>query len=288
MKSAVLSVLLLLPAPLLTAADKPATEGAVPGEWTMDLDAALEVAAAKKLPLLLNFTGSDWCGWCKHMDKEVFAQEAWTAFAQTNLLLVWIDFPKDKSLVPEKFADRNKALAERHGVEGYPTYIVLDDNGQTPLGKLGADSEISPEKFIRQVNALLQNRVSVVEKLLKKLPDKTAKAYTAAEKQRAAASDELKKLKASFEKRSGELERAIEAQEKRLEEIRLEARLAGLPKGKADAYLAKRKRLDAVRADINAWIATEPERTDANMQKFADWRAEVEKLEAELADLLCP
>ena len=56
------------------AGDKVQLEGAKLGHWTMDFDAATKLAAEKKVPLMLNFTGSDWCGWCKLMDKNVFAE----------------------------------------------------------------------------------------------------------------------------------------------------------------------------------------------------------------------
>jgi len=270
----------------VTAAEKPATEGAVPGQWTMDLDAARKVAAEKKLPILLNFTGSDWCGWCKHMDKEVFSQEAWATYAKANLLLVWIDFPKDKSLVPEKFVSRNKTLSATYGVEGFPTYIVLDDDGQTKLGQLGADREITPKKFVDSLSPLLQNRASAVEALLKSLPEGTVREYRQAVAEKADASEALKKAKAEFEKKSEELEKTIAAQERKIDGIRLEARLATLPKDKADAYRAKKQQLDAVKSELDAWIAKDPERNDANMKKFSAWREQIEKLNGDLSALL--
>ena len=268
------------------AAEKPATEGAVPGQWTMDLDAAKKVAAEKKLPLLLNFTGSDWCGWCKHMDKEVFSKPEWSAYAKDNLMLVWVDFPQDKTLVPEKFAARNKSLSESYGVEGYPTYVLLDDDGQSKLGQLGADQEISPEKFIGSLKALLQNRAADIEALLKSLPEKSAQDYRAAAKKKAEAEAELKSLNAAFEKKSAELEQAIADQEKRLGDIRLDARLAKLPKEKADAYRAKNTRLTTVSAELKTWIASKPERNEANTKKFTAWSEEIATLERELAALL--
>lgn len=267
------------------AAEKPATEGAVPGQWTMDFDAAKKVAAEKKLPLMLNFTGSDWCGWCKHMDEKVFSKDAWGAFAKDNLVLVWLDFPQDKTLVPEKFAARNRALSEAYGVEGYPTYIVLDDDGQTKLGQLGADQEVSPEKFISSLKDLFGNRPSAVDALLKSLPEKTAQEYRAAAKNKTEAEAELKNLRTTFEKKNEALEKLIADAEKRLDDIRMDARLAKLPKEKADAYRTKNTRLTAVNAELQAWIATKPEKNEANMKKFTAWRDEITTLEKELAAL---
>ena len=116
------------------AADKVELEGAKVGVWTMDYDAAVKLAGEKKLPLMLNFTGSDWCGWCKLMDKGVFAQDEWKKFAAKNVLLVTLDFPKDKNIVPEKYVSRNKELQKQFGVRGFPTYVVLDSDGKSKLG----------------------------------------------------------------------------------------------------------------------------------------------------------
>jgi thiol:disulfide interchange protein len=159
-----IACLAVLVAGSVCAAEKPDIDGAQPGRWTMDFDAAKRVAAEKKLPVLLNFTGSDWCGWCKLMDKEVFSKPSWTAYATNTLMLVWIDFPQDAALVPEKYVSRNSALDQAFGVEGkLPTYILLDDDGQTELGRLAAAPETTAASFIVEINKLLQRRASEIE-----------------------------------------------------------------------------------------------------------------------------
>jgi protein disulfide-isomerase len=154
------------------AAEKVQTDGAEVGQWTMDFDAAVKVAAEKKLPLLLNFTGSDWCGWCKLMDKNVFAEEEWQKYAAENLMLVTLDFPKDKSIVPEKYVDRNKKLQEKFEVGGYPTYVILDSDGETKIGQLGAGKEKTPSSFIDEFKGVVRLSASNVEAYCKANPDK--------------------------------------------------------------------------------------------------------------------
>jgi len=136
-------------------AERPVTEGAKVGEWTMDFDAAKKLAKEKNLPLFLNFTGSDWCGWCKLMDKSVFSTEAWKTYATQHVVTVFIDFPKDKTLVPEKFVKRNQELGKQYKVRGYPTYILLASDGEKQLGKLGASRPATPENFILEMRMLL-------------------------------------------------------------------------------------------------------------------------------------
>ena len=161
------------------AADKVEIDGASVGVWTMDFDAAVKLAGEKKLPLLLNFTGSDWCGWCKLMDKNVFAEEAWKTYAKEHVLLVTLDFPQDKSVVPEKYVARNKALQEKFGVRGYPTYVVLDNDGDTKLGQLGAGRDKTPSSFIEEFKGVVRMSAGAIEAYAKANPDK-AEAYKAA------------------------------------------------------------------------------------------------------------
>ena len=135
-------------------AASPATKGAKLGEWTMDFDAAKTLAKEKNLPILINFTGSDWCGWCKLMDKSVFSQPDWETYAKEHLVLVFIDFPQNKALVPMHFVARNQKLSNEFGVEGYPTYIVLAPDGTTKIGQLGASKTATPKSFIADLEKL--------------------------------------------------------------------------------------------------------------------------------------
>lgn len=155
-----------------------ALEGAEVGKWTMDADAAYKLAKEKKLPVLMNFTGSDWCYWCKLMDKNVFVKKTWKEYAKSNLILVTIDFPSDKSIVPEKYQERNRELRKKYDVGGYPTYILLDENLK-PIGKFAAGREKTPESFRDEVNAAIYLSPEGIKKTLAKLNDKQKKEYNA-------------------------------------------------------------------------------------------------------------
>ena len=161
------------------AADKVELEGAAVGVWTMDYDAASKLAAEKKLPMILNFTGSDWCGWCKLMDKNVFAEGEWKKYAKENVILVTLDFPNDKSIVPKKYVERNQKLQTEFGVKGFPTYVVLDSDGKTKLGQLGAGKEKTPSTFIEEFKGVVRMSAPAIAAYIKANPDK-AKAYKGA------------------------------------------------------------------------------------------------------------
>lgn len=154
------------------AADKVALDGAEVGKWTMDFDAAAKLAAEKKLPMMLNFTGSDWCGWCKLMDGSVFAKEDWQKFAADNVVLVTLDFPQDKTIVPEKYVARNKAMQKKFEVGGYPTYVILDSDGTTQLGKLSAGQGKTPASFIAEFKGVIQMSPKGIEAYVKANPEK--------------------------------------------------------------------------------------------------------------------
>ena len=97
--------------------------------WTTDYEKALAQAKAEKKLVLLDFTGSDWCGWCIKLDKEVFAMPDFKAFASENLVPVTLDFPHGKKL-PKHTADQNAKLKAEHKVSGFPTIVLLDAEGK--------------------------------------------------------------------------------------------------------------------------------------------------------------
>lgn len=97
--------------------------------WMTDFEAAKAKAAAEQKPLLLDFTGSDWCGWCIKLDKEVFSQKAFQEYAASSLILVELDFPRSKDQSAELKA-QNEALAEKYGIRGFPTILVLSSEGE--------------------------------------------------------------------------------------------------------------------------------------------------------------
>jgi thioredoxin-related protein len=261
---------------------KPAETGAVPGAWTMDFDAARKVAAEKKLPIFINFTGSDWCGWCKHMEKEVFSKKEWTDYTKDSLMLVWIDFPKDKSLVPEKYRKRNKLLSETFEVKGYPTYIILDDNGKDELGQLQAEQTITPQGFIIKLNAILSEREAAINKLIATMPEKEGDELKAAYEERATARKELITLKNTME----QLSIKLKGFDTKIEDMRTAALIANLTPEQSSKYQNAKKELAAAEKAREDWIATEPERNEENGRKYKEMSEKISELESKVTTLL--
>jgi len=98
-------------------------------QWLEDFDAAKKLAAEKGLPLLADFSGSDWCGWCIRLDREVFSRKAFKDYAEEHLVLFLADFPRRKEQSAET-KKQNEQLAERYGVRGFQSVLLLDADGR--------------------------------------------------------------------------------------------------------------------------------------------------------------
>ena len=119
--------------------------------WDDDYDKAVAQAKADKKMVLLDFTGSDWCGWCIKLDKEVFSKPEFKSYAKDNLVLVVVDFPQGKQQT-KKLKEQNEKLKNEHGIKGYPTIIVLNSEGKK-VGQLGY-MEGGPKAFIAELDKL--------------------------------------------------------------------------------------------------------------------------------------
>lgn len=153
MKKTLLTMLTLLclGGMALRAADEAAKSA--DASWLEDYAKAKATAAEKKLPILLNFTGSDWCVWCVKLDKEVFSQKAFLDYAEKNLVLMKIDFPKKIELT-EEVKTQNKKLADEFKVRGFPTIYLVGADGQI-IGRTGYKPG-GAEKYVEHLKDLLK------------------------------------------------------------------------------------------------------------------------------------
>jgi thioredoxin-related protein len=119
MKTSVIATLLLLVGGNVFAGE-PA--------WLTDVPQAAQLAKQQDKLILLDFTGSDWCGWCKKLDAETFSQQAFLDYAAKNLVLVQLDFPRHAPQSDDLKA-ANEALGKQFDVKGYPTVILLKPDG---------------------------------------------------------------------------------------------------------------------------------------------------------------
>lgn len=118
---------ILFAASTLLAQDPPASKPA--DLWIQDFAAAKAKAKAENKHLLLDFTGSDWCGWCIKLDEEVFSKDEFRKEAPKHFVLVKLDYPQDKSLVTDAVRAQNEELQGQYQIEGYPTILLTDCDG---------------------------------------------------------------------------------------------------------------------------------------------------------------
>jgi len=102
---------------------------AAENSWETDYQKAQEEAKSQHKLLFINFTGSDWCGYCIRMDRDVLSKPQFKDFATKNLVLLEVDFPRAKEQ-PQVLRVQNRKLAGEYGIEGFPTFVVLNGEGK--------------------------------------------------------------------------------------------------------------------------------------------------------------
>lgn len=114
--------------------------------WLTDLAKAQAQAKTEHKMVLMDFNGSDWCPPCMALRKKVLSSPEFIEYAKKNLVLVDVDFPKHKE-IDKSQKQANEALAQKYGVEAFPTVIVLDSNGKKLKKDEGYGGE-SAKEFI--------------------------------------------------------------------------------------------------------------------------------------------
>lgn len=263
--------------------------GAEAGRWTMDFDAATNLARSRGLAIFLDFTGSDWCGWCKLMDRQIFSQDEWTEFAKDKLVLVKIDFPRDQSLVPELYRQRNLELQNQFGVTGYPTYVILDADGKTELGRLGASASATQKRFQADVLSAIRRSPGQVEQLVRDVPPDVATKY--------------KELLQEYQKLNGEFEAWLKSQPEQnddntkkyldwqtrllqttqsMERVEADKFVKSLPPEARDRYNTLLEQRQRAEMEFNTWLQSRPDDNQENRQIQIEMRDKIEQLNEKL------
>ena len=133
------------------AAKKEATKEKHEGGWLTSYEKALAASKESGKPILMDFTGSDWCGYCIKLHGDVFSKEEFKTWAKENIILLELDFPHDKSKVTEQERAQNAKLGAKYKVQGYPTCICLTAD-EKELGKIVGYSK--PEAWMAKAKAL--------------------------------------------------------------------------------------------------------------------------------------
>ncbi|MBK8621699.1 MAG: thioredoxin family protein [Saprospiraceae bacterium] len=129
--------------------------------WLVNLEEAFQLSQKTGKPIMANFTGSDWCGWCKRLTASVFVQDEFKKWAADNVILLEVDFPRRKQL-PANIQEQNAGLQQAFQVRGYPTVWVFHLTKDAQLNQfqvqaLGSTGyKASAQEFIADVNLMMK------------------------------------------------------------------------------------------------------------------------------------
>ncbi len=127
---------------------------AATASWTENFQQAIADSKQQKKPILMLFTGSDWCGYCIRMEKNAFSKPEFEQFLAKNFILFKADFPRKKALQPG-IVQQNKALARKYGIEGYPTVLIVSSDGKV-LAQTGYLQNSGVKEYTRHYEGILK------------------------------------------------------------------------------------------------------------------------------------
>jgi protein disulfide-isomerase len=129
-------------------------------KWYTDVKEALVVSTKDNKPMLLFFTGSDWCGWCIKLQKEVLRTPEFEKWATDNVILVELDYPRNNLQTPE-MQNQNNQILQAFGVQGFPTIHLakaIQKEGQINFQGLGSTGYVpgGPLAFLEVTNEIIK------------------------------------------------------------------------------------------------------------------------------------
>lgn len=131
-------------------------------KWETDINKAITVSNKNNKPMLLFFTGSDWCGWCIRLQKEVLKTPEFAKWANSNVVLVELDYPRAKQQ-SDKIKKQNNELQQVFGIQGFPTVYFATakiKNGKSSFTGIGSTGYVAggPSAWLDVANGILKNK----------------------------------------------------------------------------------------------------------------------------------
>ena len=152
--------------------------------WLTDLEAAKKQAAKENKPILMFFTGSDWCGWCQKLHEDVLDKDEFQKFAKDSVILLELDFPSAKKQ-SDALKKQNAELGKKFDVSGYPTMVLVKADGETEIDRnVGYSKElVSKLKSALEKGGSAAKKAPAKEPAAKKTDDAWLTDFEAAKKQ---------------------------------------------------------------------------------------------------------
>ncbi|MGX1929592.1 thioredoxin family protein [Flagellimonas sp. 2504JD4-2] len=131
--------------------------GTLQAQWLQSFDDALQLANEGNKPIVLVFSGSDWCAPCIRFKRNILDSEDFKNYSETHYVLYNADFPrKKKNKLPQEKLNSNKSLAEQFNPNGHFPLVVVLDKEKSVLGKTGVDRRTSPQEFISLLKGFMR------------------------------------------------------------------------------------------------------------------------------------
>jgi thioredoxin-related protein len=131
-------------------------------KWETDINKAISASNKSKKPMLLFFTGSDWCGWCIRLQKEVLKTPEFKTWAAKNVVLVELDYPRSKPQT-ELIKNQNAILQQTFGIQGFPTIYFATakvKGGKPSFTGLGSTGYVAggPKAWLAEADGILKTK----------------------------------------------------------------------------------------------------------------------------------
>ena len=123
----------------------------VPRGWNEDFAASCETAKKEGKLLLLAFSGSDWCGWCVKMEREIYSDRKFITEAKKKFVLVMIDSPQNQDILSKLAKKQNPELVKKYGIRGYPSTIIARPDGEE-VKRFGGYQRDGIAAFLKSLN----------------------------------------------------------------------------------------------------------------------------------------
>ncbi len=128
----------------------------VPKGWGEDFAAGKAEAEKSGKLILMAFSGSDWCGWCVKMEKEIYSDKKFISGAKKKFVLLMIDNPKDKSILSAVAKKQNSELTKKYRISGYPSTVIVDASGKE-VKRFGGYQKGGPEGFLKSLEEVAKS-----------------------------------------------------------------------------------------------------------------------------------
>ena len=135
----------------------------VPKGWSEDFAAASATAQKEGKLILLAFSGSDWCGWCVKMEKEIYSDKKFISEAKKNYVLVMIDSPRNKEILSKIALRQNPGLLRKYGVRGFPSTVIVRSSGEE-VKRFGGYQRDGVDAFLKELKAIAEEFAPSQEK----------------------------------------------------------------------------------------------------------------------------